>query len=122
MNGFRGLTPEDCTEVIDFISDNADDRQLSMRLLGPSLRKLLYARSSEIDWRPLVKSQLQTLGRKNDASKRLDTREKDGQVLKAIIQRFPDSVNDQQLHWCKATGKSRASFYRCRKRYLDETA
>ncbi len=70
-NGFHGLTPDDCSMVIDFIAENSEDRQLSMRLLGPSLRKLVYARGEGLDWRPLVKSQLQTLGRKQQATKRL---------------------------------------------------
>ncbi len=59
--GFSGLTPDDCETVISYIAENSEDRQLSMRLLGPSLRKLQYARSEGLDWRPLVKSQLQTL-------------------------------------------------------------
>ena len=69
--GFSRLSPDDCQLVIDFISENADDRQLSLRLLGPSLRKLSYARSEGIDWRPMVKSQLQSLGRKQLGVKRL---------------------------------------------------
>jgi len=119
--GFHRLSSDDCTEVIDYISENSDDRQLSLRLLGPSLRKLLYARSECVDWRPMIKSQLQSLGRKNDATKRLDNHKKDFQALKAVIQKNPDSVAAQQEAWSKATGKSRASFYRSLKRYKDET-
>jgi hypothetical protein len=111
-NGFHHLPPEDCTEVIDFIAANADDRQLSLRLLTPSLRKLQYARSEGIDWRPMVLSQLHSLGRKNDASKRLDNRTKDLQTLRLVLKKHPESVSDQQVKWCQMTGKSRASFYR----------
>jgi hypothetical protein len=32
--GFHNISSEDCSMVIDFIADNAEDRQLSMRLLG----------------------------------------------------------------------------------------
>jgi len=120
-SGFHHLSPEDCSMVIDYIGENSDDRQLSMRLLGPSLRKLLYARSEFIDWRPMVKSQLQTLGRKNEATKRLDSKAKDLRALRSAITRHPESVKDQQVAWCEATGKSRASFYRCLQRYRDET-
>ena len=60
--------------VIDFIGEHADDRQLSMRLLGSSLRKYQYARDEGLDWRPLVKSQLHSLGMKQTATKRLDTK------------------------------------------------
>lgn len=118
--GFQGLSPNLCAMLIDFIAENSEDRQLSMRLLGPSLRKLTYARSEALDWRPLVKSQLQTLGRKNDATKRLDNRTKDLRLLEQMLQKFPESIKDQQDHWCKATGKSRASFYRILARYREE--
>lgn len=94
-NGFHNLTADDCSMVIDFISDHSDDRQLSMRLLGPSLRKLLYARSERIDWRPMVLSQLKTLGRKNEATKRLDNHAKDLRLLQQIINQHPESVKDQ---------------------------
>lgn len=118
--GFKDLTPQDCRMVIDYIAENADDRQLSMRLLGPSLRKLLYARGEGIDWKPMIKSQLQTLGRKNEATKRLDSRTKDLRLLEKVIQKHPDSVQDQEAEWSKASGKSRASFFRCLKRCRDE--
>lgn len=121
VKGFNHLSPEDCAAVIDYIAENSDDRQLSLRLLGPSLRKVLYCRSESIDWRPLVKSQLQSLGRKNDATKRLDSRTKDIRLLQQVLKKHPDSVKDQQEQWCRASGKSRASFFRCLNRYRSET-
>jgi hypothetical protein len=121
-NGFHHLSIQDCTEVIDFIAANADDRQLSLRLLTPSLRKLLYARSEGIDWRPMVKSQLHSLGRKNEATKRLDNRTKDLQTLRVVLRKHPESVKDQQEQWCRATGKSRASFFRTLARHRTESS
>lgn len=118
--GFRGLTPEDCAMVIDFIGEHCEDREISVRLLGPSLRKLQYARQEGLDWRQLVKSQLQTLGRKQLATKRLDSKVHDLRVLREALTRHPESVPDQQSFWCSKTGKSRASFYRTLKRYQDE--
>ena len=120
VRGYQGITPEDAGAVIDFIAEHSDDRQLSLRLLGPSLRKLRYARESGIDWRLLVKSQLQTLGKKADATKRLDNRTKDLRVLEQVLRRFPESVAEQQAEWSKATGKSRASFFRALARFRDE--
>lgn len=119
-NGFQGVTPDEVEMLIDFISEKSEDRQLSMRLLGPSIRKLKYARENGIDWRPLVETQLQTLGRKHQTTKRLDNRSNDLKLLRRVVDQFPDSVQDQQDYWCKATGKSRASFYRSLKR-LRET-
>lgn len=120
VNGFHGLTPDDCSMVIDFIAENSEDRQLSMRLLGPSLRKLAYARTEGLDWRDLVKSQLQTLGRKQQATKRLDNKSRDLKALREALKLYPESVKDQQAHFCRATGKSRASFYRVLSRAKDE--
>jgi hypothetical protein len=119
-NGFHGLTPDDCTMVIDFIEQNSEDKQLSMRLLGPSLRKLQYARTEGLDWRPLVKSQLQTLGRKQQATKRLDTKSRDMKLLREALKKHPESVKDQMAFFCHHSGKSRASFYRILSRARDE--
>jgi hypothetical protein len=119
-NGFPGITADQCAEVIDFVADETADRQLSLRLLGPSLRKLRYAREEGIDWRPLLRSQLQTLGRKIEATKRLESKSKDVKALEQAIESHPDSAADQQVVWSKATGKSRASFYRVLARYRAE--
>ncbi|MBP89737.1 MAG: hypothetical protein CMJ64_24035 [Planctomycetaceae bacterium] len=118
-NGFNGITPDECQTIINFIAENSEDRQLSMRLLGPSIRKFQYAKTEGLDWRPLVKTQLQTLGRKNTATKRLDSKTKDHQILEKAIQKTLDSVQQQEQAWREATGKSRASFYRCLQRYRD---
>jgi len=118
--GFNRLSAQDCSMVIDFMDEHSADHQLSMRLLGPSLRKLLYARQECLDWRPLVRTQLQTLGRKQQATKRLDTKAHDVRCLRDAMAKHPDDVNEQQTHWRQKTGKSRASFYRCLSRYRDE--
>jgi hypothetical protein len=115
--GFHGITPEDAGMVIDFIAEQSGDRQLSLRLLGPSLRKLGYARQEGIDWRPLVQSQLQTLGKRPEPARRLESATKDMRVMGQAVARHPESVKDQQAFWCRTTGKSRASFYRTLKRY-----
>jgi hypothetical protein len=110
--GYETLTPYQCSEVVDFIEANADDRALSLRLLEPSFRKVLYALSERLDWRPLVTTQLRTLGRKQDDSRRIDARANEIRLLHEAIERFPRSVGDQQSFWSHATGKSRASFFR----------
>jgi hypothetical protein len=110
--GYETLTPAECSEVVDFIERNADDRAISLRLLAPSFRKVLYARSEGLDWRPLVQTQLRTLGRKHDDSRRIDARANEVRVLYQAIEHFPHSVGDQQAFWSNVTGKSRASFFR----------
>ncbi len=117
--GFGSLTPQECQEVVTFIEKHADGRQLSMRLLEPSFRKVEYARSQGIPWEPLVQSQLQTLG-KMPTPTPIDLRENERRCLLQAIERHPESVKDQQADWCKATGKSRASFFRALARYRAE--
>jgi len=110
--GYETLTPDDCLDVVDFIEQNGDDRAISLRLLEPSFRKVLYARSEGLDWRPLVMTQLKSLGRKEDTSRRIDAKAQEIRTLHLAIERFPDSVTEQQMFWSRATGKSRASFFR----------
>ena len=110
--GYETLTSDECHEIVDFIEANADDRTISLRLLEPSFRKLIYARSEGLDWRPLVLTQLRTLGRKEDTSRRIDAKAQELRMLHQAVEQFPRSVSDQQAFWCKTTGKSRASFFR----------
>ena len=110
--GYETLTPDDCMEVVDFIEQNGDDRAISLRLLEPSFRKVLYARSEGLDWRPLVMTQLKSLGRKEDTSRRLDAKAQEIRTLHQAFERHPDSVAQQQVFWSWVTGKSRASFFR----------
>ena len=110
--GYETLTPDDCMEVVDFIEQNGDDRAISLRLLEPSFRKVIYARSEGLDWRPLVMTQLKTLRRKEDTSRRLDAKAQEIRTLHQAIERHPDSVAQQQVFWSWVTGKSRASFFR----------
>jgi hypothetical protein len=110
--GYESLTPDDCLDVVDFIEQNGDDRAISLRLLEPSFRKVIYARSEGLDWRPLVMTQLKTLGRKEDTSRRLDAKAQEIRTLHQAFERHPDSVAQQQVFWSWVTGKSRASFFR----------
>ena len=112
--GFPGRDTDDCTMVIDFIAENSEDHQLSMRLLGPSLRKLQYARIARVwigdRW---SESQLQALGRKQQATKRLDSRTRDLRIVAGGAKTSsPICVKDQMAYFCSHTQKSRASFYR----------
>ena len=110
--GYETLTPDDCQDVVTFIEQNGDDRAISLRLLEPSFRKVIYSRSEGLDWRPLVLTQLKTLGRKEDTSRRIDAKAQEIRTLHQAIERFPDSVAQQQVFWSWVTSKSRASFFR----------
>lgn len=118
--GYDGLDPEDCLAVVDFIEANAAGRQLSLRLLEPSFKKVLFARSEGLDWGPLVATQLQTLG-KSQAAGTADAKARELYALRRAIEQHPGSVADQQAHWSRATGKSRASFFRALARFREDS-
>jgi len=119
-NGFNGMTPDDCAMVIDYIEQHCTEKQISMRLLGPAMRKFSYARAEGIDWQPLVMSQLQALGQRKDLNKRSENQTKDHRALLAAMAKHPDDVKLQQAYWCDQTKKSRATFYRVLARHRDE--
>lgn len=119
-NGFNGMTPDDCAMVIDFIEQNCTEKQISMRLLGPAMRKFAYARSEGIEWQSLLMSQLQALGQRKDVNKRSENQTKDHRALLAAITKHPEDVKLQQAYWCDQTKKSRATFYRVLSRHRDE--
>jgi hypothetical protein len=111
-DGYETLSAGECLEVVDFIESHGDDRAISLRLLEPSFRKVIYSRSERLDWRPLVVTQLKTLGRKEDTSRRIDAKANEIRLLHQAIEQFPHCVSEQQIFWSKATNKSRASFFR----------
>lgn len=110
--GYESLSPAECLEVVDYIEQHGDDRSISLRLLEPSFRKVIYARTEGLDWRPLVATQLKSLGRKQDDSRRIDARANELRLLHEAVERYPQCVGEQQAFWSRATGKSRASFFR----------
>ena len=112
--GSQNLLPEQCREVVEFIAFHGGTRRLSMRLYEPSLLKYEYGHSVGIDWRDLVRTQLDSLGSENVA-KPVDSKKHDIQCLREARKQFPHSVKQQQSFWCKTTGKSRASFFRTKK-------
>ena len=103
--GIPGVIKEEAMAVIDFIQEEAGTRQLSLRLLELSCKKVVYAREAGLDWKSLVRTQLYTLGEKTVEVDDFD-------CLKRAVEQFPNSPRQQQSLWCKMTKKSRATFYR----------
>jgi hypothetical protein len=112
--GFEGLTPDECQEVVDFIAEFSATRELSLRLLEPSFKKLVYAREAGVDWRQLVASQLHEIGR-TAAPKLSDSRVYDIGCLRQVVADYPDSVADQEMAFRTLTRRSRATFFRLKK-------
>ena len=113
--GFEGkLTAEECMEVVDFIAEFSATRELSLRLLEPSFRKVIYAREEGVDWRQLVASQLHEIG-KTAVPKVSDSRSYDMECLKQVLEDHPDSIAEQENAWRVLTRRSRATFFRLKK-------
>jgi hypothetical protein len=115
-NGYPGCPPEAAEEIVDFIEQHGDEKQLSMRLLTPAVRIYKFCTEQGTDWRPVVLAQMQNLGRPVSATKRLSNHEQHERLLKEAQDKFPDSVADQQRYFCEKSKKSRATFYRALKR------
>lgn len=113
--GFDGLSAMDCLRVVNFIGEFSSTRELSLRLLIPSFRKVIYARDTDIDWRDLVRSQLEQIG-KDNAVKPVDSKEHGVDCLRRSIETHPDSVEEQVALFVKLSGKSRATFFRLKKK------
>ncbi|WP_077024813.1 hypothetical protein [Fuerstiella marisgermanici] len=111
-NGYPGCPPEAAEEIVDFIEQHGDEKQLSMRLLTPAIRIYKFCTENNTDWRPVVLAQMQNLGRPVSATKRLNNHEQQERLLAEAQAKFPDSVSEQQRYFCDKTKKSRATFYR----------
>jgi hypothetical protein len=119
-NGFPNVSPDECDEIIDYIEQHGNQRQLSMRLLTPAIQIYKFSKMQGTDWRPALLAQLQNLGRPTVGMVRASKRQRDFATLERAIRQCPESVSGQQEAWCKQTGKSRASFYRVLARYRQE--
>lgn len=111
--GFEGLTADECQEVVSFISEFSATRELSLRLLEPSFRKVIYARQVNVDWRQLVASQLHEIGR-TAAPTVSDSRSYDMECLRQVVRDY-DDVGDQEAAFHALTRRSRATFFRLKK-------
>jgi hypothetical protein len=115
---YGSLTSEHCQEVVDFIDQSSGTRQLSMRLYEPSLKKMEYALRVGVDWRDLVRCQLDQLGKHEFPSG--DSHALDFAAMDAAIERFPASVALQEQYWTEGRNKSRATFFRVKKAWEEQ--
>ena len=112
--GFDGLTSDECMAVVDFIAEFSATRELSLRLLEPSYRKVIYAKDAGVDWKELVASQLHEIGQTAAPTPMLmmNARTYDMECLKQVLQDFPGNVAEQEKVWRMLTKRSRATFFR----------
>ena len=82
-------------------------RQVSMRLYEPSLKKLEYALQVGVDWRPLVRTQLDEIGYAMDTAPPVAGAD-EMDSLRQVMAEY-STVGEQQEAWCRAARRSRAS-------------
>ncbi len=119
--GYPGVLSSEVMAVIDFFESEAGNRQLSLRLLELSCKKVLYAREVGLDWRDLVRTQLHTLGERT-FSDEVDSAAHDLECMRRAFEEHPDSARQQQAYWMKLTSKSRATYFRIKKQYQNQQA
>ncbi len=112
-SGYGSLAPQQCLEVVEFIERTAGSRQVSMRLYEPSLKKLEYALQVGVDWRPLVRTQLDEIGYAMDTAPPVAGAD-EMDSLRQVMAEY-STVGEQQEAWCRAARRSRATFYRMKK-------
>ena len=121
-HGEQEMTPDECETICDFVVLESQSKlcHLDMRLLDNAFRDYLQWREghSATHWQTLVATRLD--GRRDDAPSFPKDRQQDEDLrtLEAVLAQYP-SVLAAQVQWCHIRGKSRASFFRC-KRMLEE--
>lgn len=118
--GHGRVSADQCLEVVEFIEQQAGSRQLSMRLYEQSIAKVTYALANKIDWKELVRSQLDQIGNSDVVPTMASSRAIDLEVLAEAVKAHPDNVQQQEEFWCARRKKSRASFFRCKQRFEEQ--
>jgi hypothetical protein len=121
-HGKQAVSPEECLTVCEFLI--AESKRLlchlDLRLLDNSFRDYLQHREgcSASHWKTLVAARLQ--GRQGEllesAPGRQQELEEDLAVMETVLRDQP-TVQAAQEVWCRATGKSRATFFRAKRAF-----
>jgi hypothetical protein len=121
-HGQQVMTPEECLTVCEFLVAESKSLlcHLDMRLLDNSFRDYLQHREgcSASHWKTLVAARLH--GRQGELLEALPGRlkelEEDFAVMEAALREQPNVQQAQEV-WCRATGKSRATFFRAKRAF-----
>jgi hypothetical protein len=121
-HGQRVMTPEECLTVCEFLVAESKSLlcHLDMRLLDNSFRDYLQHREgcSSSHWKTLVAARLH--GRQGELLEATPGRqqelEEDFAVMETALREQP-TVQQAQEVWCRATGKSRATFFRAKRAF-----
>jgi hypothetical protein len=121
-HGQQAMTAQECLEVCEFLIGESKSLlcHLDMRLLDNSFRDYLQHREgcSSSHWKTLVAARLH--GRQGElleaAPGRQQELEEDFAVMEAALREQP-TVQQAQEVWCRATGKSRATFFRAKRAF-----
>jgi hypothetical protein len=121
-HGDQEMTADEAETVCDFVILESQSKlcHLDMRLWDTACRDFLQWRQghSKCHWQILVAARLD--GRKDDVTMPKDRQQdEDLRTLEAVLAQFPTTLA-AQVEWCRLRGKSRASFFRC-KRALEES-
>jgi hypothetical protein len=119
-HGQQAMRPEECLEVCEFLIAESKSLlcHLDMRLLDNSCRDYLQHREgcSASHWKTLVAARLH--GRQGELLEATPGRQKeleeDLAVMEAALREQP-TVQQAQEVWCRARGKSRATFFRAKR-------
>lgn len=121
-NGYRHgdqrMTPNECEAVCEFVILESQSKlcHLDMRLLENAYRDFLQWREghSATHWQILVATRLDGRPEEEPVSPRDRQHQEDLKILETVLARSPSTLA-AQAEWCRLRGKSRASFFRCKR-------
>lgn len=116
------MTPDECETVAEFVILESQTKlcHLDMRLLDNAFRDYLQWRQclSTCHWQVLVATRLDGRKEESISTPRDRQLDEDLRCLESVLAQCPSTMA-AQVEWCRQRGKSRTSFFRC-KRALEE--
>jgi hypothetical protein len=111
IQGFEGMSPEECMEVVEFVIDEtrAADHRLDLRHMKKAWQDFRQDKDGKArrPWRELVRTSLQKTF-KPDASpvRRVDEQARLREIAQDLYKRFPDDKPSRDEQWRLLTNKS----------------
>lgn len=119
--GYKGLTPAECREVVEFLVGEAreGDHRIDLRHYGKAVEDFLFCKenAAHSDWRSLVRSSLRTFAPAGSQRPgRAEQIEAERKVAAELLAKYPNptpaQTEERNREWMRRTGKSPHSYYR----------
>lgn len=121
--GYKGLSPDECQEVTEFVvtESKAGDYRMDLRAYSKALEDYLYCKSGAAysTWQALVRSSLQRFARVNAGLQqytRAGETEAERKIAAELAAKYPNptpaQTAERNREWRERTGKAPDAYYR----------